>query len=778
MRSRNFAMVNFILVLLAVVFVLGIFNPTAAFAHPEAGQSVNVAVIDTLWVINGGIFPTTTGGPAGSFTDFNFFILPVGNVNSVALGPGGVCGPSGCDTVLLNVASSGLGCNINNLSSQAKTDLVNFVGGGYKLIIYDSECPPQDYSWLPYTFMTSNPGAMGAQGTLSIVEENTLSSNDPVNPHYINAALLGSQTDAVGDMNVMTTFDPNWFLDMSGTNILGVTGPVHTYGKCPSGTDYGLIIYNGLDVDYMYSTTIPDASTPAGNLAKIWLHELQQPFNPSRLPSGTPVIGIALTPASATLSVGQNHTVTANLTDLLANPQPGIQVLFSVDSGPNAGATGGCSTNSNCTTDANGQVSFTYQGNNGIGIDQIKGCFNNQSGQEVCSTYVTVEWTALNELRLIRPLQTVSFATEGDRISATFTIKNFGADPINLDVLTVGGRDPNGLVVDFDWGRDITIKPNGEHEYKGNLNVPYVRGVYHFFCAYRTGDGKWNTSIELGPGLTDNDRVKDIEILPKTYIRALPFKERGGIIIPRNIFPEGQNRVIPIYVPEVNNYTNTDYEKDGWGKVKEILKTDWDFDWAKFIANFSPSHEDTPQGAAFSFVSEALLGIADSVAISEVKIVIQQNSNGNFRAIILLGDPDMNTYLREDAGSSDCLYIEPTYLMSKAVADAFKLDRCTGLCWYYTMCWVVDSSHKQDNYVGYLSYRDKEIVYTPRIYVKDKISVNQVDFPIFGKEIYSFKGEAYVSIMESFIAKEGAQITRLLSPIVFVPDVSPNGKGL
>ena len=274
--SKTVRLISVILII-ASLLLLPVQNKPV-LAQSVYPQSVNVAVISSLYVTNGGIFPTTTTGPTGSFTDFHFFILPAINVSLSALGPGGICGATGCDTVLLNVASSDLSCNLNTLNNQQKADLIQFVHNGYKLIIYDSECQTQDYSWLPYPFTTSNPGAMGAHGTLTIIEENTLSSNDPISPYYINAPMLGSQSDAVGDMNVMTTLDPNWSLDMSGTNILGVSGPVHTYAKYPSGTDYGLIIYNGLDVDYLYSSTIPNSSSPGGNLAKLWLPGIQTTF--------------------------------------------------------------------------------------------------------------------------------------------------------------------------------------------------------------------------------------------------------------------------------------------------------------------------------------------------------------------------------------------------------------------------------------------------------------------------------------------------------------------
>jgi hypothetical protein len=340
------------------------FGPRTADADPHAGQSVDVAVVDSVVVTNGGVFPTTTG----NLSAFNFTNLAVGDVSAANL--------AAFDTVVLNVASPGLGCNVGNLSASQRSDLVDFVGAGNKLIIYDSECTfggSVDYSWLPFPFSTNNPGAAGAQGTLNIVEENTLSTS-AAGTHFIDAGMLGSQTDAVGDMNVMVTLDPNWCLDMSGTNVNQVTGPVHAYARYGTVGSVGLIIYNGLDVDYLFPTLVPDSATPAGNLAKMWLQELQQPFNPDNLPCAVPVAGISLTPETATNEVGTDHTVTATITDLLGDPVEGVEVMFEVTDGPNTAATGTCSANADCTTDAAGQVSFTYTSDGSTGTDDIEGC--------------------------------------------------------------------------------------------------------------------------------------------------------------------------------------------------------------------------------------------------------------------------------------------------------------------------------------------------------------------------------------------------------------------
>lgn len=324
----------------------------------------------------GGCLPTT--GPTGELGDFAFTPLTAGAVSAASL--------ANFDTAVLNVASYGMNCNTGTFTATQKQAITDFVASGKKLIIFDSECwTSQDYSWLPFPFTTNNPGAMGANGTLTIVEENTLSSNDTASPYYINAYYLGHNIDAVGDMNVMTTYNPNWCLDMTGTNYNHVTGPVHTYAKYPAGTDKGLIIYNGMDQDYQ---TNNDAV-----LRKVWLQELRQPFNPSSLPCGYTVLGITLTPATAVNLVGTSHTVTATLSDITQNPIPGKQITFNVNAGPNAGASGSCSPDVNCVTDALGHSSFTYTSNGIRGRDEIEACFHDNTGTLRCSQTVTKLWT-------------------------------------------------------------------------------------------------------------------------------------------------------------------------------------------------------------------------------------------------------------------------------------------------------------------------------------------------------------------------------------------------
>lgn len=111
----------------------------------------------------------------------------------------------------------------------------------------------------------------------------------------------------------------------------------------------------------------------------------------------TAAIGeIKLDPPTATNEAGTSHTVTATVASGV-NPVPGVLVSFSVAAGgPNAGQvsdpnTGECTANNDCTTDAAGQVSWTYTNNGTPGTDVIVACFTDDNGVEHCAR-AAKEW--------------------------------------------------------------------------------------------------------------------------------------------------------------------------------------------------------------------------------------------------------------------------------------------------------------------------------------------------------------------------------------------------
>ena len=108
-----------------------------------------------------------------------------------------------------------------------------------------------------------------------------------------------------------------------------------------------------------------------------------------------PAPAITLDPPTDTNEAGSSHTVTATVT-FGGNPVVGTLVSFSVTSGPNFGQasdpnTGECSLNNDCTTDANGQVSWTYTSVFATGTDTIVACFTDERGTETCAE-ATKDW--------------------------------------------------------------------------------------------------------------------------------------------------------------------------------------------------------------------------------------------------------------------------------------------------------------------------------------------------------------------------------------------------
>jgi PKD repeat protein len=238
--------------------------------------SENVAFIPDPDGPGGGTLPTEDS----EWSDFNFTNLPFGSVDAEALLP--------FDTIVLISCDS-----LNDLTGSQRTAIIDWVSDGGKLIIYDSECGGggyiNDFTWLPCGFESYGPGAFGADAnsdpwvSLEIVEDNTLSDSDEESPYFIDTYLIAHDTDAAGDMNVFITQESCWCGDMLGTNAVdsqgremapGTTGYVHAY----SHYGQGLMIYNGLDIDALYSDSDPTADTGEGYLAKIWLLELQQPW--------------------------------------------------------------------------------------------------------------------------------------------------------------------------------------------------------------------------------------------------------------------------------------------------------------------------------------------------------------------------------------------------------------------------------------------------------------------------------------------------------------------
>lgn len=106
------------------------------------------------------------------------------------------------------------------------------------------------------------------------------------------------------------------------------------------------------------------------------------------------VYGIDLAPPTATKELGTDtsHTVTATIGGE-SGMVGGRVVTFTVIDGPNVGTAGACTVNVDCTTDASGNVSWTYENSGPGGTDTIEACFTvaDPTGQTGCAE-ATVRW--------------------------------------------------------------------------------------------------------------------------------------------------------------------------------------------------------------------------------------------------------------------------------------------------------------------------------------------------------------------------------------------------
>jgi hypothetical protein len=155
----------------------------------------------------------------------------------------------------------------------------------------------------------------------------------------------------------------------------------------------------------------------------------------SCVPEIGPPAAVLLTPANAINPVGSSHTVTATVTDASGHDVPNITVYFNVSGADDVEGT--------CTTTQNGTCSFSYQGPQLPGADEINGCVNGLNSPPCNSA--TKEW--------VLPASTPGQVTGGGQIQMPPTDKvSFGFDAKG------DGTSSNGNCNLIDHDQGIHIK--------------------------------------------------------------------------------------------------------------------------------------------------------------------------------------------------------------------------------------------------------------------------------------------------------------------------------
>jgi len=259
--------------------------------------------------------------------------------------------------------------------------------------------------------------------------------------------------------------------------------------------------------------------------------------------------------------------------------------------------------------------------------------------------------------------------------------------------------------------------------------------------------------------------------------------DRGGVIIPIEVFPEGKGSLIPIYVPPVIDGSNAVREDTDWKIIKDIQRSKLDFQWEKLAGGFSFDGADTPAGAGLSAAAGLIEALHDAVSVYECNIAIQRNTDGELRAILQLGDPDRRTYVRMHAGETwdpvaDSFWLVQAVL-SEQIAETFRLEPDDFPQMYYTIAMNIDSAHKDDTCIGYLSLSNDRMVITPKVYPGDRLSVlqvRQIVIPYKVDKVIELADEGFVKLMEgtvdpglvkmlSYSSSESAIVVQGHSPI-------------
>lgn len=123
---------------------------------------------------------------------------------------------------------------------------------------------------------------------------------------------------------------------------------------------------------------------------------------------------LSLTPPTQSDAVGSAASVTATLVNTCNQPLQGVDIAFTVQSGPNAGTTG------DAITDQNGNATFSYTGS-AVGTDTVGATATNPAGIIHSLNTVNVDWVKRQPALTITGGASSSDFNDPATVAATFT---------------------------------------------------------------------------------------------------------------------------------------------------------------------------------------------------------------------------------------------------------------------------------------------------------------------------------------------------------------------
>jgi len=318
----------------------------------------------------------------------------------------------------------------------------------------------------------------------------------------------------------------------------------------------------------------------------------------------------------------------------------------------------------------------------------------------------------------------------------------------------------NDLIID-EWKDQPTT------EYKQERFVS--AGEHEVKVEYYENSGRSVAEVSWGRVLKQPDETY--------YWTKPPVTDRGGLVIPKELFPEGNEVVIPVHVPNVIDDSNLIREDDGWGTLKEIRRTKLDFDWAKFISGFSLASASTPEGTVFSVIAGFMKSVSSATSICDMTVKIEKDFESNFRAIVEVHDPNRSYFARQYAGQNVTIPNRGDNIIrgafSKWLASAFGLEPDRFPQMYYMMSLGIDRAHRDDECVAYLSMSEQgQVIITPKVYQNDRLRIVRIYeilfIPYRLEVIVDVTGDALLNLWEQPLpGQSSGSMLEVLAPIRF-----------
>lgn len=316
-----------------------------------------------------------------------------GDVNTVVTS---VVSPS-CDAGVVQFTNKVVGCNFTNFSDglAAATSIVNASTNSRNVVFFLSDGLSNRGSG---TF-TANLAALGATGatvhTFAVGSGSSCEGGSAGTLREIADGTDGICTPVISPADLPDTI-PDLFSSSLDSLMLSVDGGPAV--AIPA-ADLSMTLSQDGPVAIDYSTLVPGLA-PGAHTFCVTSYGSDAAGAGDSGPACVEVnlLQIDLQPEYAFNELGtpgDTHTVTATIAGADGTLE-GREVTFTVTSGPNAGVTGTCTVNVDCTADASGTVSWTYeglQGPGGAGWDTIQACFtvSDPTGATGCDT-AEKEW--------------------------------------------------------------------------------------------------------------------------------------------------------------------------------------------------------------------------------------------------------------------------------------------------------------------------------------------------------------------------------------------------